>query len=183
MRPLKRPSPPTVAVKCPRRHLTREEVQPKRPKKKPNRSALQDIRHLQTKVDSILAWRPFVCLVQEILFKQGPYKIQRKALIALREVTELHVVELFEGANLACMHRDRCTISSKDLRLVRRLRGDIDKYGEPVASEEARKKDRATFNKDRLTVGEAMMADTRRKHKLRTLIAKRKRLALKAMRG
>ena len=116
--PLKHPSPPTVAVKCPHHHLTHEEVQPKRPKKKPNHSALQDIRHLQTKVDSILAWRPFVCLVQEILFEQGPYKIQRKALMALHEVTELHVVELFEGANLACMHQDRCTVSSKDLHLV-----------------------------------------------------------------
>ena len=180
--PLKHPSPPTVAVKCPRHHLVREEVQPKWPKKKPNQSALQDIRHLQTKVDSILAWRPFVHLIQETLFKQGPYKIQRKALMALCEVTEQHVVELFEGANLACMHRDRCTISPKDLRLVRCLRGDIEKYGEPVASEEARKQDRANFNKDQLTVGEAMMADIRRKYKLRALIAKRKWLALKAMR-
>ena len=122
-------------------------------------------------------------MIQEILFEEGPYKIQRKALMALREVAEQNVVELFEGANLACMHRDRCTISPKDLRLVRHLRGDIEKYSEPAASEEARKQDRATFNKDWLTVGEAMMADTRRKYKLRALIAKRKRLALKAMRG
>ena len=46
-----------------------------------------------------------------------------------------------------------------------------------------RKLDQAEFNKKRLTVGEAMLADTCHKYKLRALIAKRKRLALKAMRG
>ena len=181
---MKQPRPLTAATKCPRLNPVHEEVaQPKRKPKRPKPlSALQEICTLQSKVDPILPWLPFVRLVHELLFEQGPYRIQKRAIHALWEVAEQHMVKLFERANLACMHSDRCTITSKDIRLLHRLRGDTETLGEPVGSEEVRKKDRAKFNEGRLSISEAIVADTRRKQKLCQLIVQRRHRALKAMR-
>ena len=87
---------------------------------------------------------------------------------------EAYVVEVLEGGNLACMHRDRCTLVPKDIRLFRRLRGDVDSMGETPESEKARRADWRRYKKDRLTPGEAMIMDTTGHHKLRALIQRRR---------
>ena len=88
----------------------------------------------------------------------GPYKITREAIEALRFVGEGYLLEVLEEANLACMHRDRCTLSPKDVRLFRRLRGNS--IGEEAESTEARKADWEKYRQGWLTIQKAMVLDT-----------------------
>ena len=113
-------------------------------------------------------------LVHELLFARGPYRIQRQAIQALRVAAEAYIVEMLGGGNLACMHRDRCTLAPKDIRLFRRLRGDVDLMGEALESEEARREDWRRYKKDCLTPAEAMVLDTTWHLKLRALIQRRR---------
>ena len=61
---------------------------------------------------------------------RGPYRITREAILALRTSVEDYLVTTLEGANLACMHRSRCTLAPQDIRLYSRLRGEDEKVGE-----------------------------------------------------
>ena len=144
---------------------------PKRPKAL---SALREIRKLQEGVEPILPWLPFVRLVHELLFDRGPYKVQHPAIQALRVAAEGYIIEVLGGGNLASMHRDRCTLAPKDIRLFSRFRGDVDSIGEALESGEARREDWRRYKKDCLTPGEAMVMDTNRHCKLRMLIQKRR---------
>ena len=147
----------------------------RRKSKKPKTlSALREIRKLQEEVEPILPWLPFVRLVHELLFARGPYRIQRQAIQALWVAAEAYIVEVSGGGNLACMHRDQYTLAPKDIRLFRRLTGDVDSMGEAPESEEARREDWRRYKKDRLTPGEAMVLDTNRHQKLRLLLQKRR---------
>ena len=164
------PNPPTITTKCPRKdYHVNEEVRwkPKRPKAL---SALREIRKLQEEVEPILPWLPFVRLIHKPLFARGPYRIQCQAIQALRIAAKAYIVEVLGGGNLACMHRDRYTLAFKDIRLFRRLRGDVDSMGETPESEEARRANWRRYKKDHLTPGEAMVLDTTRHCKLRALI-------------
>ena len=179
------PAPPTAATKCPRPEfcMQHEEVTKRRRKSKPKpASSLMDIRKYQTEVKPIFPWQPFVRIVHELLYNRGPYKITREAIEALRTVGEGYLLECLEGANLACMHRDRCTVCAKDIRLFRRLRGDADLVGEEIESTEARKADWKKYKEGRLTIEEAMVLDTNRRQKLRTLARRRRQRALQAVR-
>ena len=114
------PASPTAATKCPRPefHVQHEEVTRRRRKSQPKpASSLLEIRKHQTEVKPIFPWLPFVRIVHELLYNGGPYKITREAIEALRTVGEGYLLKCLEGANLACMHRDRCTVCAKDIRL------------------------------------------------------------------
>ena len=43
--------------------------------------------------------------------------------MALQEATEAYLVHLFEDTNLCALHAGRVTITPKDMRLARRVRG------------------------------------------------------------
>ena len=146
-----------------------EEVRrkPKRPKAL---SVLMEIWKLQEEVEPILSRPPFVRLIHKLLFARGPYRIQRQAIQALRVAAEAYIVEVLGGGNLACMHRNRCTLAPKDIRLT----GDVDTMGETPESEEAKRVDWRRYKKDCLTQGEAMVLDTSQCHKLRALIQRRR---------
>ena len=168
------PNPPTAETKCPRKnHHVSEELRrkPKRPKAL---SALREIRKLQEEMEPILPWLPFVRLVHKFLFDRGPYRVQQQAIQALQVAAEAYIIEVLGGGNLACMHRDWCTLAPKYIRLFRRLRGDMDSMLEAPESEEARREDWRRYKKDHLTPGEAMVLDTNRHRKLRLLIQKRR---------
>ena len=126
------------------------------------------------KFEPILPWLPFVMLVHELLFARGPYRVQRQAIQALWVAAEAYIIKVLGGGNLACMHRDRCTLAPKDIRLFRRLRVDVDSMEEAPESEEARREDWRRYKKDHLTPGEAMVLDTNRHRKLRLLLQKRR---------
>ena len=122
-----RPRAPTAATKCPRQEYHQMERQKPAQRRKPKSSSLsslQEIRKYQTECKPLLPFLPFIRVVRDILNEHGPYKITRGALLALREVLEDHLVCVFEGSNLVCMHRDRCTLAPRDIRLFRCLSGD-----------------------------------------------------------
>ena len=103
------PQPPlTAATKCPCREFQQPsgEVARRKPKKPKALSVLREIKKLQTEVEPIITWRPFVRVIHELLFNQGPYKIRRDAIKGLRVAGEEYLIEVLGGGNLACMHRN-----------------------------------------------------------------------------
>ena len=173
--------PPTITTKCPRKEYRANEEMRRKPKRPKALSALREIQKLQEEVEPILRWEPFIRLIYKLLFARGPYRIQRQAIQALRAAAEAYIVEVLGGGNLACMHRDRCTLTPKDIQLFRRLQGAVDLMGETPESEEARRADWRRYKKDRLTPGEALVLDTTRHHKLRSLIQRRRQKIQKSL--
>ena len=69
---------------------------------------------------------PFQRLVREIACEINPHlRFQSQALIALQEASEAYIVGIMEDTNLCAIHAKRVTIMVKDLRLARRIRGEI----------------------------------------------------------
>lgn len=52
----------------------------------------------------------------------------RQAMEALQEACECYLIGLFEDANLCAIHAKRVTITPRDLRLARKIRGDYDLF-------------------------------------------------------
>lgn len=76
---------------------------------------------------------PFMRLVREIARQVAPkhvdLRFQASAISALQEATEAYLTLLFEDTNLAAIHAKRVTIFPKDMQIVRRIRGEVIKYG------------------------------------------------------
>jgi histone H3 len=51
-------------------------------------------------------------------------RFQSSALLALQEAAEAYLVGLFEDTNLCAIHAKRVTITPKDMKLARRIRGE-----------------------------------------------------------
>lgn len=87
---------------------------------------LKEIQKLQRTTDLLIRKLPFQRLVREIAqdFKSD-VRFQRIAVDALQEASEYHLVNLFEDANLCTIHGKRVTVFPRDIRLARRIRGDI----------------------------------------------------------
>ena len=178
------PRPPTSAVKCPRANLRGPIEEPKKKKKKRvNLMALQEIRKYQSEVEPLLPLLPFIRVVRDMLSLQGPYRITREAILTLRTVVEDYLVSTLEGANLACMHRNQCTLAPQDIRLYRRLRGKEEQIGQTPESQEVRRRDWDKYREGHLTPGEATVLDTERRRKLRALLIKRRQRALRLLKN
>ena len=177
-----KPRPPTAATKYPRAEYSgqqRKELrQKKRPKKPKSLTSLQEIWKYQVESKPLLPFLPFVRVVCEALYNQGPYKITRGALHTLRITVENHLVRVSMGSNTACMHRDRCTLTPCDIRLYCCLCGDEDMLGIEPRSQEAKEHDWEKFRAGQLRVSEAMILDTERRRKLWAKMRKQRRQAL-----
>lgn len=53
-------------------------------------------------------------------------RVQTLALRALQEATEAYLVNLFEDSVMCMLHRNRVTLTDKDLRLLLKLRPSYD---------------------------------------------------------
>ena len=174
-----RPKPPTTAAKCPRKEFRDRQKPARRRKQKPSSlTSLQEIRKYKTECKPLLPFLPVIRVVRHILNEQGPYKISRGALLALREVTEDHLVCVFEGSNLACMHRDWCSLAPRDIHLCRHLNGDEDRLGIEPRSQEAKELDWQKFKSGRLTVAEATVLDTERRRRILVQLRRLRKHAL-----
>ncbi|KAF4676865.1 hypothetical protein FOL47_004568 [Perkinsus chesapeaki] len=93
---------------------------------RPGTKALKEIRQFQRTTDLLVPKKPFARVVREIqlLFVGDEWRWSREALIALQTAAEAYLVGLFEDAMLVAIHAKRVTLMAKDLRLVRRIRGD-----------------------------------------------------------
>ena len=90
--------------------------------------ALREIRRFQKSTDLLIRKLPFQRLVREVtqdLFENKHYRFQSSAIGALQEASEAYLVTLFQEANLCAIHAKRVTIMTKDLQLVRRIRGKL----------------------------------------------------------
>ena len=170
-----RPHQPTAAVKCPKKQFRPRRVEraepPPHPKKK-SLSTLQEIRKWQTRVDPLLPLTPFTALVREFIKEWGNFRITRDAVLALRCGTEQYLVDTLQGANLLCMHRDRCTLQPKDVRMARRVRGEDDTVGITEEARESICKNFREYHAKRMSLVEAVSVETERR-KLRQMAKNR----------
>ena len=118
-----------LATKAARVFATRYLGGVKRPRRyRPGTVALREIRRFQKSTDLLIRKAPFQRLVREIVqndFSRSDLRFQSTAMLALQEAAEAYLVQFFEWTNLACMHAGRVTIMVKDMRLARRIRGDL----------------------------------------------------------
>ncbi|KAK8753120.1 hypothetical protein OTU49_002646 [Cherax quadricarinatus] len=93
---------------------------------RPGTVALQEIRHYQKRTELLVPKLPFSRVVREILSEQGrELRFQTLALMALQEAAESYIVAIFEMANLCSIHARRVTVYPRDIKLVRRIRGEM----------------------------------------------------------
>ncbi|VDM44200.1 unnamed protein product [Toxocara canis] len=111
----------------------RKEESIKKRRFKPGQRALQQIRKLQRTTELLMPRAPFMRLVREIARQVAPnhndLRFQSAAISALQEATEAYLTMLFEDCNLAAIHAKRVTIFPKDMQIVRRIRGELLKFG------------------------------------------------------
>ena len=170
-----RPFQPTAAVKCPRKQFRPRKVEraepPPCPRKK-SLSTLQEIRKWQTRVDPLLPLTPFTALVRDFIKEWGYFRITRDAVLALRCGTEQYLMDTLQGANLFCMHRDRCKLQPKDVRMARRVRGEDDMLGITEEAWEGICKDFREYYAKRMSLIEAVGVETERRRKLHQMAKK-----------
>lgn len=117
-------------IKVPRASLVenkKKDVEVKEKKKRrwrPGTKALREIRKYQQMTCNLIPRLAFGRLVRELLQEKGEYRIQLQALMALQEVSEEFLTQLFADANELAIHAKRKTIMVKDMRLAQRIRGN-----------------------------------------------------------
>ena len=95
---------------------------------RPGALALREIRRYQKSTELLIKKLPFRRLVKEIAQKeiaQPDIRFQSSALLALQEASEAYLVSLFEDSQLCAIHARRKTIKVVDMKLAKRIRGDI----------------------------------------------------------
>ena len=96
---------------------------------RPGTKALMEIRRYQKTTDLLISKLPFSRLIREIantIIPRGKdLRFQTSALLALQEASEAYLIQLFEDTNLCAIHAKRVTIMDKDMRLARRIRGEM----------------------------------------------------------
>ena len=93
---------------------------------RPGAKALREIRKYQRSTDSIVPRAPLQRIIKEITGKYMPdarYSIG--AIEAVHQCIEAYMVGLFEDTGLCAVHARRKTIMTRDMRLARRIRGEI----------------------------------------------------------
>lgn len=116
----KRPKP-----KTPEDNSNAATTSSKKRKFRPGTVALMEIRHYQKYGNLLVPRLPFSRVVREVMMELNKnYRIQELALMALQEAAESFLVTLLEMSNLCAIHSKRVTLYPKDIRLVRRIRGD-----------------------------------------------------------
>lgn len=80
---------------------------------------MREIRRYQKSTDLLIRKLPFQRLVREISQDyKNDVRFQTRALRALQEAAEIHLVQLFEDAQLEAIHAKRVTIMLKDMHIV-----------------------------------------------------------------
>lgn len=101
----------------------RNQVNRRKPRRKPGTLALREIRKYQASYSLQIPKAPFVRLIREIgddAMKNVNFTEGAKE--ALHEAAEAHLVQLYELANLLALHAHRVTLQPRDLQLVQTIR-------------------------------------------------------------
>lgn len=92
---------------------------------RPGTAALREIRTFQKSTDALIRKLPFQKLVEDTaLYLDEDREFHSSAVDFLRQAAEDYLVEFFKEANLCALHARRITITVRDIRLARRIRGD-----------------------------------------------------------
>jgi len=95
-------------------------------RRKQGAGALKDIRKYQRSTEPLLRKLPFQRIVRKISQQfYSDLRWQLVAIVALQEATEAYLTGFFEDTNLLAIHAKRQTILPRDMRLARRIRGEI----------------------------------------------------------
>ena len=88
----------------------------------PGTVALREIRRYQKSTVNLMRRAPFYRLVREVAedYKED-LRFKAAALEALQIASETYLVELFGETNLLCLHRNKVTITPKDMLLAQGL--------------------------------------------------------------
>lgn len=83
---------------------------------------MREILELQKTTHLLIPRLPFQRVVREILEKYGAdVRVQRQAIEALRESSEMYVVQMFDDALMCMLHARRKTLQLRDIRLLKAL--------------------------------------------------------------
>lgn len=105
-------APPRTAVRS-KRHY------------RPGTKALREIRKFQKTTELLMPKRPFQQLVKQTAQDIVPgLRFQSTAVEMLQQASEAYVTQLLEETNLCALHAGRITITARDMRLARRIRGE-----------------------------------------------------------
>jgi histone H3 len=92
---------------------------------RPGTVALREIRKYQKSIDLLIRKAPFQRLIKEVAQEfHADLRFQSLAIQAMQEAAEAYLVGLFEDTNLCAIHAKRVTITTKDMSLARRIRGE-----------------------------------------------------------
>ena len=98
--------------------------------RKAGTTALSEIRHYQISTCLLIRKLPFSRLVREIAQDcKADLRFTAEAIYALQNASEIYLVGLFGNTQLCAIHAKWVTIMPKDMHLVRKLRGELDKWG------------------------------------------------------
>ena len=168
-----RPKLPTAAQKCPHKEY-RHVSPPPQHQRKPLQSpwlltALKEICQLQTTYKDILPFAPFVRLIRELSQDLVEMRFTREAIQAFRSGAEAYLLEIFEKANLACMHASCCTLQPKDIQIVRCILDHNTTLGCTLEASQAWKMDILKYTAKRITYKQAKTKEATRHAKLRRI--------------
>ncbi|KAM4663337.1 histone H3.2-like [Discoglossus pictus] len=91
----------------------------------PGEVVLREIRRYEKPTELIIHRLPFQRLVREIGQNvKSNVRFQISAIMALLKASEDYLVGLFEDTNLCTIHTKRATITSKDLQLASKIKGE-----------------------------------------------------------
>lgn len=117
----------TKAAKVARKKFAPKNGGVKRPLRyRPGTVALREIRKYQKTTDLLIRKLPFQRFVREVAQDyKTDIKFQSSAMECLQEAAEAYLVGLFEDTLRCALHARRITIQAKDMKLARKLRGDM----------------------------------------------------------
>lgn len=87
---------------------------------------LRQISQLQSSTDCLIPKLPFARLIREIIqvYSGRNLRITVECLQCLQEAAEIYAVQVIEDAYRCTLHRDRVTLTAKDMKLALLLRND-----------------------------------------------------------
>ena len=90
-----------------------------------------EIRKYQKSTNLLIPNLPFSRLIRELAMAEQTrrnlpdFRFKRDALRCMQEACEAFLVQLFEDSLLLAIHAKRVTVMNKDMKLARRIRGDL----------------------------------------------------------
>jgi histone H3 len=117
----------TKAARRSRPWLTERQQRRGRHRWRPGTIALREIRKYQKSTELLIRKAPFARLVREVALEhKSDLRFQSTAVLCLQEAAEAYLVGIFEDTGMCAIHGGRVTIMPRDMRLARRVRGEVD---------------------------------------------------------